>query len=190
MTGLYFYDNSVIDIAARLQPSARGEIEITDVNQAYLSRRELSVEVMGRGFAWLDMGTHQSYLEACNFVQTVEQRQGLRICCPEEIAFNEKLISREKLLASAQSYSKSDYGRYLMDLFELSAKTPGGRSQPIITICRSKDRPASARLRTKTCVEKTYRGQGPLSQRALRGPIRLVFLRFFRLLPSPNSPAS
>ena len=124
VTGLYFYDNSVIDIAARLQPSVRGELEITDVNQAYLSRRELSVEVMSRGFAWLDMGTHKSYLEACNFVQTVEQRQGLRICCPEEIAFNEKLISREQLLASAQSYSKSDYGRYLMDLFELNAKIP------------------------------------------------------------------
>ena len=124
VTGLYFYDNSVIDIAARLQPSARGEVEITDVNQAYLLRRELSVEVMGRGFAWLDMGTHQSYLEACTFVQTVEQRQGLRICCPEEVAFNEKWISREQLLASAQAYKNSDYGRYLMDLFEVSAMTP------------------------------------------------------------------
>ena len=114
VTVLYFYDNSVIDIAARLQPSARGEVEITDVNQAYLLRRALSVEVMGRGFAWLDMGTHQSYLEACNFVQTVEQRQGSRICCPEEIAFNKKRISREQLLASAEPYKKSGYGRYLI----------------------------------------------------------------------------
>lgn len=124
VTGLYFYENSVIDIAAGLQPSARGELEITDVNRAYLSRRELSVETMGRGFAWLDMGTHQSYLEACTFVQTIEQRQGLRICCPEEIAFNQKMISREQLLASAQAYSNSAYGRYLMDLFERSATAP------------------------------------------------------------------
>ena len=124
VTGLYFYDNSVIDIAAQLRPSARGELEITDVNRAYLGRGELKVEVMGRGFTWLDMGTHKSYLEACNFVQTIEQRQGMRICCPEEIAFDANMISHEQLLTLAQSYSKTDYGRYLMELLELSAKSP------------------------------------------------------------------
>ena len=118
VTGLYFYDNRVIDIAAGLKPSDRGEIEITDINRKYLEAGELRIEVMGRGFAWFDLGTQESFLEACKFVQILEQRQGLRICCPEEIAYELKLISAEELLAAANLHDKSPYGRYLRDLYD------------------------------------------------------------------------
>ena len=115
VTGLYFYDNQVLDIAARLQPSPRGELEITDVNQAYLEMGLLHVEVLGRGFAWLDTGTHESLLQAANFVQTIEQRQGLKIACIEEIAFNKGFITIEQFRNLAQA-QKNTYGQYLLDL--------------------------------------------------------------------------
>jgi glucose-1-phosphate thymidylyltransferase len=110
VTGLYFYDNQVIDIAAAIRPSPRGELEITDVNRAYMERHQLHVEVMGRGFAWLDTGTHTSLIEASQFVQIIVQRQGLRIACPEEIAFRKGFISAEQLLVAANTYDKSGYG--------------------------------------------------------------------------------
>ena len=113
VTGLYLYDNSVLDIAASLKPSARGEYEITDLNRVYLDRGELYVKMMGRGFAWLDTGTHDSLAEAGQFIEIFERRQGLKICCLEEIAFNEGLIDRELLLKSAERYGKSGYGAYL-----------------------------------------------------------------------------
>jgi glucose-1-phosphate thymidylyltransferase len=113
VTGLYFYDNSVIDIAAAIKPSARGEIEITDVNGAYLDRQQLHVEIMGRGYAWLDTGTHDSLMDAGQFVEILEQRQGVRISCPEEIAYRKGFIDRDQLLASAERYAKSGYGQYL-----------------------------------------------------------------------------
>jgi glucose-1-phosphate thymidylyltransferase len=113
VTGLYFYDNSVLEIAANLKPSPRGELEITDVNQIYLERGQLSVAIMGRGFAWLDTGTHDSLMEAGQFVEILERRQGLKISCPEEIAYNQGFISREHLLLSAERYGKSGYGKYL-----------------------------------------------------------------------------
>ena len=118
VTGLYFYDNSVLDIAADLKPSARGEYEITDLNRVYLDRGQLYVEMMGRGFAWLDTGTHDSLLEAGQFVEILERRQGLKICCPEEIGFKEGLIDRELLLKSAARYGKSGYGAYLRRVAE------------------------------------------------------------------------
>ncbi len=114
VTGLYFYDNSVLDIAAGLKPSARGELEITDVNRAFLEQGTLFVEIMGRGFAWLDTGTHDSLLEAGQYVEILERRQGLKICCPEEIAFHKGFIDRESLIESAARYGKSGYGKYLM----------------------------------------------------------------------------
>jgi len=113
VTGYYFYDNSVLDIAAGLKPSPRGELEITDVNLAYLERGTLSVEIMGRGFAWLDTGTHGSLLEAGQYVEILERRQGLKICCPEEIAYNRGFIDRDRLIESAGQYGKSGYGTYL-----------------------------------------------------------------------------
>jgi glucose-1-phosphate thymidylyltransferase len=113
VTGLYFYDNRVLDIAAGLKPSARGEIEITDVNRAYLERGELNVEILGRGFAWLDTGTHDTLLEAAQFVQILEKRQGQRIASPEEIAYRQGLITREQFLEAAQRVERSDYGAYL-----------------------------------------------------------------------------
>jgi glucose-1-phosphate thymidylyltransferase len=113
VTGLYFYDNSVLDIAAGIQPSPRGELEITDVNRAYMERGQLHVAIMGRGFAWLDTGTHDSLLEAGQFVEILERRQGLKMSCPEEIAFVKGFITREQLLACAQAYKKSEYGAYL-----------------------------------------------------------------------------
>jgi len=116
VTGLYFYDNDVVDIAAGIEPSARGEIEITDVNRAYLSRGDLYVEVLGRGFAWLDTGTHASLVEANYFVQILEQRQGLRIACPEEIALRLGYIPLEHFHNLAQRNAKSSYGEYLMSV--------------------------------------------------------------------------
>jgi glucose-1-phosphate thymidylyltransferase len=113
VTGLYFYDNDVLDIAANVKPSGRGEIEITDVNKAYLERGDLFVEVLGRGFAWLDTGTHCSLVEASHFVQILEQRQGLHIACPEEIALRQGYISLEAFNRVAEKTSKSSYGEYL-----------------------------------------------------------------------------
>ena len=116
VTGLYFYDNRVIDIAANLQPSPRGELEITDVNRQYLAWGDLQVEVMGRGMAWLDTGTHESLLEASMFIQTIEKRQGLKIACPEEIAFRMKFIDVSKLDELANKYIKNGYGQYLKQI--------------------------------------------------------------------------
>jgi len=118
VTGLYFYDNDVVEIAAAIRPSARGEIEITDVNRAYLDRGDLFVELLGRGFAWLDTGTHASLVEASHFVQILEQRQGLRIACPEEIALRLGYISREQFHALAQRCAKSSYGEYLLSVYD------------------------------------------------------------------------
>jgi glucose-1-phosphate thymidylyltransferase len=118
VTGLYCYDNSVLDIAAGLKPSDRGELEITDVNRVYMERRELVVEIMGRGFAWLDTGTHDSLLEAAQYVEILERRQGLKISCPEEIAYFKGYITRDRLLENANRYGKSVYGHYLAKLAE------------------------------------------------------------------------
>ena len=117
VTGLYYYDNDVLDIAAKIQPSARGEIEITDVNRAYMERGDLFVQVMGRGFAWLDTGTHASLVEASHFVQILEQRQGLRIACPEEIALRLGYISLDHFYRIAQRTAKSSYGDYLLSIY-------------------------------------------------------------------------
>jgi glucose-1-phosphate thymidylyltransferase len=114
VVGLYFYDNRVVDIAARLQPSARGELEITDVNRHYLERGDLNVIPMGRGFAWLDTGTHESLREASQFIEIVERRQGLKIACPEEIAFSQGYIGAEQLERLALPLAKSSYGQYLL----------------------------------------------------------------------------
>jgi glucose-1-phosphate thymidylyltransferase len=113
VTGLYFYDSQVVDIAAGLKPSARGELEITDVNRAYLERGQLSVEMMGRGYAWLDTGTPDSLIEAADFVRTLEKRQGFKIACPEEIAFDRGFIDGAQLEALASSFGSSNYGQYL-----------------------------------------------------------------------------
>jgi len=113
VTGLYFYDNRVVDIAAKLKPSPRGELEITDVNRIYLESGDLSVKVMGRGMAWLDTGTHESLLEASLFIQTIEKRQGLKIACPEEIAYRMGFIGKQELEALANIYQKNGYGQYL-----------------------------------------------------------------------------
>ncbi|MDB4491009.1 glucose-1-phosphate thymidylyltransferase RfbA [Luminiphilus sp.] len=116
VTGLYFYDNDVVDIARSIQPSSRGELEITDVNKVYLARGDLQVQVMSRGTAWLDTGTHDSLLDAGSFMRVIEERQGLKVCCPEEIAFRMGYIDAEQLLALAKPLLKSGYGVYLENL--------------------------------------------------------------------------
>ena len=116
VTGLYFYDNNVIDVAKQVKPSARGELEITSINNAYRERGDLSVELLGRGFAWLDTGTHESLLEAGSFVQTLENRQGLKIACLEEIAFNQGWLSVHDLERAGSELSKTSYGQYLLSL--------------------------------------------------------------------------
>lgn len=116
VTGLYFYDNGVIDIAKNIQPSARGELEITDVNKVYLRNNLLNVELMGRGYAWLDTGTHDSLLSAGNFMKVIEERQGLKICCPEEVAYHMGFIDAAQLERLATPLVKSGYGKYLMDV--------------------------------------------------------------------------
>jgi glucose-1-phosphate thymidylyltransferase len=118
VTGLYFYDNDVLDIAASLQPSARGELEITDVNRRYLERNQLQVKILGRGDAWLDTGTHESLLEASQFISTIERRQGLKIACPEEIAFRLRYIDAGQLKELARSMGRSAYGHYLLNILE------------------------------------------------------------------------
>jgi glucose-1-phosphate thymidylyltransferase len=116
VTGLYFYDNSVVEVARALQPSARGELEITDVNNVYLRQGTLRVARMGRGYAWFDTGTHEDLLEAGEYVRTIEMRQGLKIACVEEVAYHMGYIDRERLLAEARRFGKNDYGRYLANL--------------------------------------------------------------------------
>lgn len=118
ITGIYFYDNQVIDFAKNLKPSERGELEITDINKKYLEQNNLLVESLGRGFTWLDTGTHQSLLDAGQFVATIEKRQGLKIACPEEVAFRKKWINEANLAKIAKSFSKTEYGKYLLDIIQ------------------------------------------------------------------------
>jgi glucose-1-phosphate thymidylyltransferase len=118
VTGLYFYDNAVLDIAAGLKPSARGELEITDVNRKYLERGALRVEQLGRGVAWLDTGTHESLLQASMFIEAIETRQGLKVCCPEEIAYRKSYISAEQLESLARPLAKTGYGTYLLEILK------------------------------------------------------------------------
>ena len=118
VTGLYFYDNRVLDVAATLKPSPRGELEITDVNRAYLATGDLHVEILGRGMAWLDTGTHEALLQASNFIQAIEARQGLKVACPEEIAWNAGWISSEDVARLAARMNKNEYGAYLLRMLE------------------------------------------------------------------------
>ena len=118
VTGLYFYDNGVLEIAQNLEPSRRGELEITDVNVAYLQRGQLRVEILGRGMAWLDTGTHESLKQAADFVKTIEERQDLKISCPEEIAYRMGYIDAEQVTRLAEPLKKNAYGRYLLELVE------------------------------------------------------------------------
>lgn len=116
LVGLYFYDGQVLDLAKTLKPSKRGELEITDLNRLYMDKGDLRVEILGRGFAWLDTGTHESLLEASNFIQVIQRRQGLMVSCPEEIAFRKGFINHEELRVLAEPLSKNSYGKYLLDL--------------------------------------------------------------------------
>ena len=120
VTGLYFYDNDVVEIAKQVKPSNRGELEITSINQAYLERGDLNVELLGRGFAWLDTGTHESLLEAAQFVETLEKRQGYKVACIEEIAFNKGWLSKEQIVKAGKVMKKNSYGQYLLELAEES----------------------------------------------------------------------
>ena len=131
VTGLYFYDEQVVDIAAHLKPSARGELEITDVNRIYLVRGQLAVELMGRGYAWLDTGTPDSLVEAAEFVRALEKRQGFRIACPEEIAFNAGWIDRNHLLGLPDKLPKSSYGQYLSRVAGDDARTAALSCPPV-----------------------------------------------------------
>jgi glucose-1-phosphate thymidylyltransferase len=134
VTGLYFYDHQVCDIAASIKPSARGELEITDVNRVYLNNNALNVEIMGRGYAWLDTGTHDSLLDAAGFIATLQKRQGLMVACPEEVAYRQGWISQEALEKAANQLSKSSYGQYLSKiLYELNTS-----AQPIVLSAKVK----------------------------------------------------
>jgi glucose-1-phosphate thymidylyltransferase len=126
VTGLYFYDNDVVNIAGNLQPSSRGELEITDVNREYLRRGQLHAEVFSRGFAWLDTGTHESLTQAANFVQTIETRQGMKVACIEEVAYNKGFITAEQLEKLAHEVP-NDYGQYLLQLLEQPREAPPNR---------------------------------------------------------------